>query len=221
MLQNAAADRLPGFRGLDAIPDVLGAAEALRDHRNSANIVADLSSSDPETVKLAIGHLTLYGNAGHARALAVMLHHHDPFVVKLAENALWSIWMRAGSDRGNLQLRSAVEKIGRDELQPALRQLNALIAAEPGFAEAHHQRGIVCSLLDDEEQAEASLRRALDLNPLHFEARAGLGHLAAGRGDPLGTLEHYRAALKIHPTYEDIRLAVREIERALERRRAV
>jgi tetratricopeptide (TPR) repeat protein len=156
----------------------------------------------------------------HSRALAVMLHHRDPLIVKLAEDALWRIWMRAGSERGNLQLRAAVEKIGRGDFGSALRQLAALIDAEPSFAEAHHQRGIVLSLLEQFDEAESELVQAIDLNPLHFEAIAGLGHIAANRGDADQTLRHYHDVLRIHPQHADIRSAVGQIEGVLQRRAA-
>jgi tetratricopeptide (TPR) repeat protein len=218
MLHNAEAVRLPGTRVLENVQDTLTAASALREQWTPALAVESLASSDTEIVKLAIGHLALHGAMRHSRAVAVLLHHDDPLVVKLAEDALWRVWMRAGTERGNLQLRSAVEKIGRGDFGAALGQLAALLESEPAFAEAHHQRGIIYSLLEKFDEAESELVQALDLNPLHFEAKAGLGHIAANRGDAEQTLRHYHDALRIHPRYSEIRSAVGELEGLLQGR---
>jgi tetratricopeptide (TPR) repeat protein len=197
---------------------MLAGASTTSEAWTCAQAVQHLASSDTQLVKLAIARLAVDGSPRNARALAVMLHHHDTQVVEMAEDALWRLWMRAGTDRGNVQLRSAVEKIGRGDFGAALQQLAALLECEPAFAEAHHQRGIVLSLLERFEEAESALVQAIDLNPLHFEAIAGLGHIAANRGDADETLRHYRDALRIHPRYEAIRAAVGEIQVALQRR---
>lgn len=220
MSRSAEAVRLPGTRVLETVQDVLAAATASRSQWTCAEAAQNLASPDTDLVKLAIGHLALYGSMRNARALAVMLHHADPLVVRLAEDALWRIWMRAGTKRGNLQLSAAVEKIGHGDFGAALQQLGALLANEPAFAEAHHQRGIVLSLLERFDEAESELVHAIDLNPLHFEAIAGLGHIAASRGDAEQTLRHYHDALRIHPRYAEIRSAVSEIEGVLHGRSA-
>lgn len=190
-------------------------ARRLREQFSPDQIALLLSSESPENQRVAILALGQCGSAQHTRSLAGLLRHPDARVVRLAEDALWSIWLRAGTDTGNAELREAVREIRAERYDPAARRLAALITREPELAEAHHQRGLVAALLDQPEDAAQAYEAALRLNPLHFSALAGLGHLATERGDVTAALRYYRQALHIHPRLEGVDEAVRLIEAAL------
>lgn len=167
----------------------------------------------------AVVCLGMKGTMRQCPVLARLLHQEDARLVALAENSLWQIWMRAGSDYGNTVLARAVNLIGQERYEQALRVLDGLCGAEPGFAEARHQRGIVlCSLGRVAEAAEA-FREALRRNRYHFSAAVNLGHTFAERSDLLAALRHYRYALRLHPRLEGIPEVVRELEVALGRQR--
>jgi cytochrome c-type biogenesis protein CcmH/NrfG len=65
--------------------------------------------------------------------------------------------------------------------------------------------------MDDPVGAMADLRRALAIEPRHFEAWAGLGHIFMASEDKRGALEAYRRALKIHPQMENVRTRVERL----------
>jgi len=172
----------------------------------------------PGVVALAARCLGLIGTMRHSPALAALLGHENEAVVKAAEDALWSIWMRSGSPEANRALAAAVEQVRREDLDTAADMLEKLTAAEPGFAEAHHQRALTLHSLGRIEPAEGAYREALRLNPYHYAAAAGLGHICVERGDLGGALQHYRSALHVHPRLAEIREFVLQLEAAVQRR---
>lgn len=161
--------------------------------------------------KVALFCLSLVGVMHDCPAIAPLLKHRDPYVSKLAENTLWSIWFRGSDETSNLELWRAVQKIGDDELDSALACLSDLLERRPDFAEAYNQRAIVLFLQGDYEAARQDLYEALKLNPLHFAAVAGLGHCYAAEGELLRAMVCYRQALAIHPRAEGLSTVVAEL----------
>ena len=140
-------------------------------------------------------------------------------VVQLAEHCLWSIWMQSGSEEGNRHLAAAVGCMKTGDHAAAIKVLDALVAREPEFAEAHFQRGLALAAADQTAEAEDAYRQALRLNPYHFGAAAALGHACVERGHLQAALHFYRQALRIHPQLEDVPDAVHEVECVIEARR--
>jgi tetratricopeptide (TPR) repeat protein len=168
----------------------------------------------------AVVCLGMKGTMRHCLPLATLLHHEDARLVALAENSLWQIWMRAGSDYGNTVLARAVDLISHERYEHALRVLDGLCALEPRFAEPRHQRGIVLFSMGRIAEAAAAFRAALRRNRHHFSAALNLGHTFAERGNLRAALRHYQYALHLHPRLEGIPEVVRELEAALGRKGA-
>ena len=97
----------------------------------------------------------------------------------------------------------------------ALATLDALIAVEPTFAEAHHQRGIALFLLERPAEAAKAFRRALHLNPDHFPALVSLGHAALNQGELRSAVLYYRQALDLNPRLATVREMVQKLEPAV------
>jgi tetratricopeptide (TPR) repeat protein len=178
-------------------------------------LVSLLAAADPATVRAAVLYVGIYGTGREAALLALCLHHADSGVARLAEHCLWSLWMQGGSDDGNRCLAQAVRGISAGKYVEAVETLDALLAHEPGFAEAHFQRGLALSSIERPREAAREYRHALRLNPHHFGAAAALGHALLEQGDLRGALRFYRKALRIHPRLEDLPDAVRELELVL------
>lgn len=182
-----------------------------------ADCVIDLLEHDsPAVVAAAAEALGQTGSLRHTPRLVSLLGAREDEVAHAAEDALWAIWMRAGSTDGNLRLADAIGRIQRDDYHGAQQVLERLVAAEPGFAEPHHQLGIVHTMMERLSAATEAYRRAIDLNPLHFAATAALGHLAVAQRDLPEALRQYRAAVRIHPRLDDLQMAIVRIERALQ-----
>lgn len=221
MAGDAAADRFAEDIGpLLRANDLPAVAQRVYERWSPDQLVEFVRAPSCGTVRAAIVCLGLTGSMCHCGVLAALLHDTDAVVVQLAEDSLWNIWMRGGSEHGCNQLAGAVDRINHDDFVTAVRLLSALSAFEPTFAEAHHQRGIALFFLDRFEDSSAAYAQAVRLNENHFSAAAGLGHVCAQRGDAVGALRYYRLALGIHPRLEGIPEAVEEIETALGNRRA-
>ncbi|MBU0617772.1 MAG: tetratricopeptide repeat protein [Planctomycetes bacterium] len=181
--------------------------------------LVELTASPLEAIaKLAATCLGLTGSMEHCPRLVALLDHADEQVGVAAEDALWNIWMRAGSPDGNRRLGTAVQCVQRGEFESALGVLRALVASEPTLAEARHQQAIVLHSLGRYDEAEEAYQAALDRNPYHFAAVAGLGHIRVERDDYAGALDFYKRALKIHPRLAGIREIVPQLEAALHKR---
>jgi Flp pilus assembly protein TadD len=181
-------------------------------------LVELLLSPSATVVKAAATCLGMTGTMQHCKWLVPLLGHANEHVASAAEDALWSIWMQAGSGDANARLRLAVERLRDGDIDVALRSLEILIAAEGSFAEARHQQAVALHSLERYDEAEAAYEGTVGLNPLHFAAFAGLGHISAQRDDFHGALRYYRRALHIHPRLTEIREIVPQLEAAIQRR---
>lgn len=188
----------------------------LRDRPGTDAVVPLLSVPSVQVVRAAVIYIGLYGTIRESPLLVLCLQHKDDGVARLAEQCLWGIWMRSGTDRGNRSLAAAMECINRGDNTRAETLLTALTAEEPSFAEAHFQLGVALSMLDRVEEAASAFKEALVVNPYHFAAAAALGHALAELGDLPAALHHYRRAQRMHPRLEDVTEALMHIEDAIE-----
>jgi tetratricopeptide (TPR) repeat protein len=97
----------------------------------------------------------------------------------------------------------------------ALRQSDELLAEAPWYAEAWNQRAIAHYQLEQFEESIGDCHQALELNPYHFGAAAGMGQCYVHMGDYTAALECFRRALKLNPNLEGIRASVNYLERTL------
>lgn len=206
------------FAPLLARNDVAGALAALRGGWKSSELKELLGSSDAEIVRLAVSCLGFVGKFHHSPYLVEKLHHADARVTAAAENALWSVWMRAGSKAANAKLATAVRYLGKDDVDGALSLLDDLCDEEPDFSEAHHQRAIALHSQDRLHEAEQAYREVIAGNPFHFSALAALGHLNLERDDFDSALRCYREALTIHPRLPELHTVVEQLETVVNRR---
>lgn len=151
------------------------------------------------------------GADGQCELLAGLLHHDDPWVVDAAEHALWRLWFALGPAAVQSDLYRAMLHLQAERWTEALAELDAVVAVQPGYAEAWNQRAIAHYFLGDYCRSIFDCRRVLMLNPYHFGAMAGMGHCFAQLGRFEDAQECYHRALQIHPRMEGIRQTIHEI----------
>lgn len=198
--------------------DYAGLLDVLRESWPPRRLAGFLKSGDPDVVARAAACLGYVGSVLHAPRLAPLLHSEDERVASSAEDALWNLWMRAFGPTAQQQLAAAIERIRQGSFDAALVQLGILLSQEPGFAEAHHQRAIALHSLERFDEALAAYRETVRLNPDHFAAWAGLGHVSAEQGDFVTARDAYRKAVQINPRLSELREVLPQLERAIERR---
>jgi Tfp pilus assembly protein PilF len=91
----------------------------------------------------------------------------------------------------------AVEALRAGRFPEALKEFDAALAVDGGFAEAHRGRGIVLDLgFGKLEEAEKAYRRAIAARPGFSEARNDLGQLLARTGRWPEAIREFDAALE-------------------------
>lgn len=76
------------------------------------------------------------------------------------------------------------------------------VQRSPGYADAWRELGVAQGKLKLASEAEASLRRAIELNAGDFDAMASLGGILKRKGDIAGAAEMYRQSVRVsngHP----------------------
>ena len=171
-----------------------------------------LDSTDAQTRRAAVLALGLLGTMESNEAVAGRLHDEDFEVRPLATDALWKLWFRGDSEINNLDLQRLARTRDR---RKAADGLERLIAKAPTFAEAYNQRAILAFGMKQYERSIADCEKALELNPYHFGAQAGIGQCYLQMRRHKAALKAFRQALRINPNLDAIAETIRAIEASL------
>ena len=170
-----------------------------------------LASDDNEIVESAAQSLGLTGSMADVPALAKRLQHEETAVSRAVEQAMWSIFFRAGGDLAQAVLSRIAASIGTGDTETVIPLLTELIRIHPAYAEAYHQRAQAHYLADRYDAGLRDAKRVVRLNPHHFEAVALQGHCLGALGRWTDAVQHYQAALKINPRMTAVRRAMRGV----------
>jgi tetratricopeptide (TPR) repeat protein len=117
-----------------------------------------------------------------------------------------------------------LNRIGRDLLaspaqrESAVAELKKMLAADPGFAEAHLWLGVAYRLEGSPEMAAealAELRQAIDLNPALLPARVYLAQAYSDLGRPERARDELTKALEQAPNTPQLLAMLGDVERRL------
>lgn len=164
---------------------------------------------------LALGYVGTYESNA---ALGRSLHDVDRGVRTLVENAMRAVWCRAGTLMQQQLLDNAIRLNVGKQFDKALVRATELVEMAPWFAEAWNQRAIAQYGLARYTESVGDCRQALEVNPYHFGAAAGMGQCFLNLGDKEEALECFRRALRLNPELDGVRAAVQNLERARRRR---
>jgi tetratricopeptide (TPR) repeat protein len=171
-----------------------------------------LTSPDARARRAALFALEMTGGMASNAAVAACLHDPDADARRRAADALWAIWFRGGSAEEARELRRLVRLRDRDEL---LAGLGKLIEKAPEFAEAYNQRAIVHYKARQFERSIADCQKALELNPFHFGAQAGMAQCYLNLRRQRSALKAFRQALRLNPQLDGVEDTIRALENAL------
>ena len=172
-----------------------------------------LQNGDLRTRQAAIVAVGLTGTMTASNSvLAEVLRDEDRQLRQMAADALWSIWFRGGSDRHNRELQRLINL--RDQRKKRIG-LDSLIERAGDFAEAYNQRAILYFSTEEWQKSIADCERALQLNPYHFGAAAGMGRCYMELGKHKAALKAFRNAYRINPGLQEVEEAIRALENAL------
>lgn len=162
---------------------------------------------------LALGFIGDY-TANHTMGRALL--DDDRTVRMIAENAIRSIWARAGNEEQRQELGIAIRLNAAQQYQEAVRRTTELIEKAPWFAEAWNQRAIAQFNLGNFVQAIRDCHQALEINPYHFVAATNMGQAYLELKNYVSALESFRRALRLNTNLEGVRVQVVRLARMVE-----
>jgi tetratricopeptide (TPR) repeat protein len=183
----------------------------------SATLERLLTVGDHVTRRAAVLALSLLANYDSNAALGRALVDRDRGVRSIAEAGIRELWCRIGDAQQRDALRGLV-RLNEEHRHPeAARLATELIHNAPWIAEAWCQRGVANYHLGQYEAAIRDCHQALEINPYHFTAAAGMGQCYLLQDNPVAALEAFRRALRLNPGLEEVRAQVVRLQRSLKK----
>jgi tetratricopeptide (TPR) repeat protein len=108
----------------------------------------------------------------------------------------------------------ATNALARADFTGALKALERTVILDPMFAEAWNRRATVFFVLGKHEPALSDFSRALVLEPRHYGALSGIGHVLEREGERTGAVLAFQTALEINPHLARARTAIRRLQTA-------
>lgn len=158
-----------------------------------------LQSEDQLVTRAAAAALKLIGDEEAVPALIDALKDDDLGTRLTAESALWHIWTRSGDAAIDKMLNDGKSLLKDEAYEEAVERFTEVIKAAPVFAEGYNQRAIAYFLMEEWSKSIRDCKRAIALNPNHFGAFAGMGHVYVRLGKIEEAIEAYKKALIINP----------------------
>ncbi|HVS34685.1 MAG TPA: tetratricopeptide repeat protein [Gemmataceae bacterium] len=171
-----------------------------------------LENQDLRARRAALAALCKIGTMEASEATAARLQDEDAEVRQLAADALWGLWFRGDTEENNQELQRLVRVRDRDK---ALTGLDQLIGRAPQFAEAYNQRAVLFFRLKQYDRSIADCEKAVQLNPHHFGALAGMAQCYVQLRKPKAALKAFRCALNINPNLDGVAETIRALETTL------
>lgn len=161
---------------------------------------------------LALGYM---GDYGSNQVMGQALVDRDRGVRAIAENGIRDLWRRVGSREQRLMLRTILRLNQTKQYDDAVKLATELIHESPWIAEAWCQRGTAYYHLSQYEAAIRDCHQALEINPYHFTAAAGMGQCYLLQENPVAALDAFRRALRLNPGMEEVRVQVIQLQRTM------
>lgn len=173
-------------------------------HWQADQLFVLLSDRHSEIRQLGCLVLGLVGDSSSVGPLSACLHDESTQVRQLAENAMCTIWLRAGPVHCQSLLIDAITLAGHQAYGPAIDKIHKVVQLSSDFAEAWHQCGSIHYLLEEMDYAAEDYQQAVKLEPLHFNAWCGLANVALTMGETSRAIRLYRHGLAINPNMPQV-----------------
>lgn len=180
------------------------------------DLVSYLPDDDPLVARAAATALGLIGSMESVPALVKNLKNEDVRASFNTEMALWSIWARSGQETIDRLLNTGKRSLKNEKFRDAVECFSDVIDLDPSFAEGYNQRAIAYFMLEDWDNSLTDCIQTIELNPHHFGAYAGMGHIYLRLGKIGEAVDAYKKALSINPNLISIAESLLRLRRVLE-----
>ena len=196
--------------------DTAGLISKVSCHYTSGTLQRLTGHGNSKVRRAAVLALGFVGDYSENHTLGRALLDDDRTVRTLAENAIRSIWTRAGSEEQRQALSAVIRLNTAGQHEEAIQQASELIEKAPWFAEAWHQRAVAQSNLCCYSEAIRDCHQTLEINPYHFVAAASMGRSYLKLDNHVSALQSFRRALRLNPNLEGIRAQVVRLAKMVE-----
>jgi tetratricopeptide (TPR) repeat protein len=172
-------------------------------------------NGDHITRRAAVLALSMIGDYSSNAVLGRALVDRDRGVRTIAESGIRELWCRVRGRAQRHALRTVVTLNDERQHAEAARVASKLIQESPWIAEAWCQRGTANYHLGQYDAAIRDCHQALEINPYHFTAAAGMGQCYLLQNNSVAALEAFRRALRLNPGLEEVRAQVVRLQRSL------
>jgi tetratricopeptide (TPR) repeat protein len=142
----------------------------------------------------------------------------DDVSARHVEARIWALWMQTPSDTAALLMMRAKAAMDAQQIDVALKLLDAIIKLRPDYTEAWNRRATLYYLRNDYARSLADIQQVLVREPRHFGALAGLGMIMQDLGDDKRALDAFRKALAVNPHLEKVPELVKQLTEKVEGR---
>ena len=189
--------------------------KSVAQHYTCASLERLAQIGDRSARRAAVLAIGLLGDFTSNAVVGRALTDRDRGVRTIAENSIRDLWRRVGSREQRLALANIVRLNQAKRYEEAIRLATELIHESPWIAEAWCQRGTAHYHIAQYEAAIRNCHQALEINPYHFTAAAGMGQCYLMQENPVASLESFRRALRLNPGMEEVRAQVIQLQRAI------
>src|ERR1700704_2957210 len=142
----------------------------------------------------------------------------DEASAKHVEARIWALWLQTPSDTAALLMVRAKAAMDAQQMDVALKLLDAVVKLRPDYIEAWNRRATLYYLKNDYAHSLEDIQQILIREPRHFGALAGLGFIMQDIGEERRALEAFRKALAINPHLEKVPDLVKSLTEKVEGR---
>lgn len=132
------------------------------------------------------------------------------------EMSIWRIWTEAGDADLDQLMTFGIGAMRAGQFGPALNSFNAIINADPAFAEGWNKRATLYFYMGRFGDSISDVERTLALEPRHFGALSGMGLIHTELDDEATALEWFEYALQVNPHMPYILQRVDELRTRLQ-----
>ncbi len=115
------------------------------------------------------------------------------------EAMIWGIWIAAEDDELDRLMAAGIGAMSAGRFGQALDSFNAIIEADPDFAEGWNKRATLYYMMGRYDDSIADVVRTLALEPRHFGALSGMGLIYSELDDANAALAWFEQAIGVNP----------------------
>jgi tetratricopeptide (TPR) repeat protein len=124
---------------------------------------------------------------------------------------IWETWTNSESASINLLMLWSQQAMDQRKFPVALDFLDQVIVLKPDYAEGWNRRATLHFMMNNYAKSMADIEKTLQLEPRHFGALAGMGHIFLALERKELALRAYERALDVYPMMRGVQKQVGEI----------